>query len=145
MMRQSEKVENFKSTNERKDSLHAKYNTSTGDTVVGDNEWGHLQLDATSIFVLFLAQMTTSGLNIIYTYDEVNFVQNLVFYLERAYRIPDYGIWERGNKTNHGEPEINCSSIGMVLAALQAIKGVNLFGSRGGLDSVIQVLPDEGK
>jgi hypothetical protein len=25
-----------------------------------------------------------------------------VFYVERAYRTPDYGIWERGNKINHG-------------------------------------------
>jgi len=25
----------------------------------------------------------------------------------------DYGIWERGDKTNHGLPELNSSSIGM--------------------------------
>lgn len=25
----------------------------------------------------------------------------------------DYGIWERGDKTNNGEPELNASSIGM--------------------------------
>ncbi len=25
----------------------------------------------------------------------------------------DYGIWERGDKTNHGLPELNASSIGM--------------------------------
>ena len=24
----------------------------------------------------------------------------------------DYGIWERGDKTNHGLPELNASSIG---------------------------------
>uniref|UniRef100_A0A667ZLG9 Phosphorylase b kinase regulatory subunit n=1 Tax=Myripristis murdjan TaxID=586833 RepID=A0A667ZLG9_9TELE len=29
--------------------------------VVGDAEWGHLQVDATSLFLLFLAQMTASG------------------------------------------------------------------------------------
>jgi phosphorylase kinase alpha/beta subunit len=63
--------------------------------VVGDNAWGHLQIDATSIFLLFLAQMITSGLHIIYTTDEVNFIQTLVFYIERGYRTPDYGIWER--------------------------------------------------
>jgi hypothetical protein len=100
-------------------------------------------LDATAIFLLFLAQMTASGLHIIYTTDEVQFVQNLVFYIERAYRTPDYGVWERGNKINHGQPELNCSSIGMVVAALQAINGINLFGSRGGPSSVIHVLPDE--
>lgn len=43
----------------------------------------------------------------------MSFIQNLVFYIEAAYRIPDYGIWERGDKTNHGLPELNASSIGM--------------------------------
>ena len=113
-----------------------RYNTATGAPVVGDWEWGHLQIDATSIFLLMLAQMTASGLNIIFTLDEVAFVQNLTFYIERAYRTPDYGIWERGNKLNHGLPELNSSSIGMAVAALQAINGVNLFGSRGGPSSV---------
>ncbi|KAK9761504.1 hypothetical protein K7432_013559, partial [Basidiobolus ranarum] len=87
--------------------------------------------------------MTASGLRIVYTQDEVDFIQNLVFYIERAYRTPDYGIWERGNKINHGEAELNSSSIGMAVAALQAINGVNLFGPKGGPSSVIHVLPDE--
>lgn len=60
-----------------------------------------------------------------------------------AYRTPDYGIWERGNKINHGMPELNSSSIGMAVAALQSINGLNLFGARGGPSSVIHVLPDE--
>ena len=30
--------------------------------------------------------------------DEVDFIQNLVYYVARAYRTPDYGIWERGDK-----------------------------------------------
>ncbi|KAF9184443.1 hypothetical protein BGZ51_003338 [Haplosporangium sp. Z 767] len=143
MMRQAPKIEQFKKTQGLNDCLHAKYNTATGDTVVGDSEWGHLQIDATSIFLLALAQMTASGMLIIYTTDEVDFIQNLVFYIERAYRTPDYGIWERGNKINHGEPELNSSSIGMAVAALQAINGINLFGSKGGPSSVIHVLPDE--
>ncbi|KAI9366910.1 glycosyl hydrolases family 15-domain-containing protein [Zopfochytrium polystomum] len=143
MMRQAHKVELFKNTQALEHSLHAKYNTANGDVVVGDREWGHLQIDATSIFLLALAQMTASGLLIIYTKDEVDFIQNLVFYIERAYRTPDYGIWERGNKLNHGQPELNSSSIGMAVAALQAINGLNLFGARGGPSSVIHVLPDE--
>ncbi|KAL9555915.1 hypothetical protein MBANPS3_002133 [Mucor bainieri] len=143
MMRQSAKVEQFKQTQSLEHSLHAKYNTQTGETVVGDFEWGHLQIDATSFFLLALADMTSGGFNIIYSQDEVDFVQNLVFYIERAYRTPDYGIWERGNKINHGQPELNSSSIGMAVAALRAINGVNLFGARGGPSSVIHVLPDE--
>ena len=143
MMRQAYKVERFKHTQSPLDALHAKYNTTTGDIVVGDDEWGHLQLDATSIFLLMLAQMTASGLDIVYTLDEVNFVQNLVYYIGRAYRTPDYGIWERGNKINHGNAELNASSVGMAKAALEAINGLDLFGVRGSQASVIYVLPDE--
>jgi phosphorylase kinase alpha/beta subunit len=143
MMRQSHKVEQFKHTQSPLDALHAKYNTATGDIVVGDDEWGHLQLDATSIFILMLAQMTASGLQIVFTIDEVNFVQNLVYYIGRAYRTPDYGIWERGNKINHGNAELNASSVGMAKAALEAINGVDLFGVRGSQASVIHALPDE--
>lgn len=143
MMRQAQKVERFKETQSPSDALHAKYETTTGDTVVGDLEWGHLQLDATSLYLLMLAQMTASGLAIIYTLDEVDFVQNLVYYIGRTYRTPDYGIWERGNKINHGNPELNASSLGMAKAALGAMNGLNLFGVRGGPASVIHVLPDE--
>jgi phosphorylase kinase alpha/beta subunit len=143
MMRQAHKVEKFKHTQYPLDALHAKYNTTTGDIVVGDDEWGHLQLDATSIFLLMLAQMTASGLQIVYTLDEVNFVQNLVYYIGRAYRTPDYGIWERGNKINHGSAELNASSVGMAKAALEAINGLDLFGIRGSQASVIHALADE--
>jgi len=143
MMRQAEKVERFKNTQNLADSLHAKYNTATCDVVVGDQDWGHLQLDATALFLLALAQMTSSGLQIIFTVDEVNFVQNLVYYIEKAYCTPDFGIWERGNKLNNGQPELNGSSIGMVTAALEALNGLDLFGSRGGPDSKIYVLADE--
>ena len=143
MMRQASKVEQFKHSQASIDALHAKYNTQTGDIVVGDGDWGHLQLDATSIFILMLAQMTASGLQIVYTLDEVNFIQNLVYYIGRAYRTPDYGIWERGNKINHGNSELNASSVGMSKAALEAIAGLDLFGVRGSQASVIHVLPDE--
>jgi phosphorylase kinase alpha/beta subunit len=143
MLRQADKVEQFKQTQSPLDALHAKYSTSTGDSVVGDDEWGHLQLDATSLFILMLAQMTASGLPIIFTMDEVNFVQNLVYYIGRTYRTPDYGLWERGNKINHGNVELNASSIGMAKAALEAINGLDLFGARGSQASVIHVLPDE--
>ncbi|XP_048459198.1 phosphorylase b kinase regulatory subunit alpha, liver isoform-like isoform X1 [Rhincodon typus] len=143
MMRQVEKVEKFKRTQSTKDSLHAKYNTSTCGTVVTDDEWGHLQVDATSLYLLFLAQMTASGLCIIFTLDEVSFIQNLVFYIEAAYKVADYGMWERGDKTNQGIAELNASSVGMAKAALEAIDELDLFGARGGPKSVIHVLPDE--
>jgi phosphorylase kinase alpha/beta subunit len=143
MMRQAHKVEKFKVTQAPLDALHAKYDTGTGDTVVEDHQWGHLQLDATSLFLLMLAQMTASGLQIVFNTDEVNFIQNLIYYIGRAYRTPDYGIWERGNKINHGNPELNASSVGMAKAALEAMNGLDLFGVHGSQASVIHVLPDE--
>ncbi|KAF4797885.1 Phosphorylase b kinase regulatory subunit alpha, liver isoform [Turdus rufiventris] len=116
MMRQVDKVEKFKRTQSTKDCLHAKYNSATCATVVGDDQWGHLQVDATSLYLLFLAQMTASGLRIIFTLDEVTFIQNLVFYIEAAYKVA---------------------------AALEAIDELDLFGAHGGHKSVIHVLPDE--
>lgn len=142
MMAQAPKVEAFKKSRNPRDALHAKYDTETGATVVGDDAWGHLQVDATSLFLLQLAQMTASGLDIVWTLDEVHFIQNLVYYIERAYRTPDFGIWERGAKSNHGSVELNSSSVGMAKAALEALDGFNLFGARGGHASVIHVSPD---
>lgn len=143
MMNQKSKVEDFKISKKPCDSLHAKFSSKTGQPVVGDDEWGHLQIDAVSLYLLILAQMTASGLQIVFSLDEVAFIQNLVFYIESAYCIPDYGIWERGDKTNHGEPELNASSIGMAKAALESMNELDLFGARGGPASVIHVLADE--
>ena len=143
MIRQAPKVETFKMTQHPLDALHAKYDTQSGQTVVGDDQWGHLQLDATAIFLLMMAQMTKAGLRIVFTTDEVNFVQNLVHYIGRAYRTPDFGIWERGNKINNGRAEVNASSVGMAKAALEAMNRLNLFGEDGNDQSVIHVMADE--
>ncbi|KAK5875603.1 hypothetical protein CesoFtcFv8_026670 [Champsocephalus esox] len=143
IMRQMDKVEKFKYSRSTSDSLHAKYNTNTCAPIVADDEWGHLQVDATSLFLLFLAQMTASGLHIVYTQDEVDVVQNLMFYIETAYKVADYGMWERGDKTNQGITEINASSIGMAKAALEALDDLNLFGAKGGPGSVVHALADD--
>jgi phosphorylase kinase alpha/beta subunit len=131
MQRQAHKVERFKHTLHRLDCLHAKYDTGSGDPVVPDDGWGHLQLDATAVFLLQLAQLTRSGLVVIQTSHERDFIQNLVYYVARAYRVADYGIWERGDKGNHGLPERNASSIGLVKAALEALEGLDLYGPHG--------------
>lgn len=71
MMKQKEKLENFKETQNKMDSLHAKYSAQSGATVETDSGWGHLQLDATSLYLLTLAQMTASGsyiCRVIYSY-----------------------------------------------------------------------------
>ncbi len=143
MMKQRHNVETFKRTLNPKDALHAKYATESGDPVVGDDEWGHLQLDATSLFLLMLAQMIASGLRIIFTREEVDFVQNLVHYISRTYLTPDFGLWERGAKTNQGDAEINASSVGMAKAALEALRGFDLYGGEGSQASVIHVVEDD--
>ena len=65
------------------------------------------QIDVVSLYLLFLVQMTASGLQIVFTIDEVNLVQNLVYYVERAYRTPDFGMWQRGSKYNNGSSELH--------------------------------------
>ena len=45
--------------------------------------------------------MTASGLQIIFTLDEVAFVQNLVFYIESAYCIPGKTILLFNNFTKN--------------------------------------------
>ncbi|MEI8250146.1 MAG: glycoside hydrolase family 15 protein [Synechococcus sp. ELA057] len=131
MLRQASKVERFKTSLDPLDAIHAKFDTATGESVVADDGWGHLQLDATALFLLQLAQLTRSGLVVVQTSHERDFIQNLVYYVARAYRVADYGIWERGDKGNHGLPERNASSIGMVKAALEALEGLDLLGPHG--------------
>ena len=63
---------------------------------------------------------------------QVDFIQNLVFYIETAYRVADFGVFERGDKTNRGIAELNSSSIGMAKAALEALDELDMFGSQGG-------------
>lgn len=131
MLRQAGKVERFKHSRNRLDAIHAKFDTATGNPVVSDDGWGHLQLDATGLFLLQLAQLTRAGLVVVRSSHERDFVQNLVYYVAQAHRVADYGIWERGDKGNHGLPERNASSIGLVKAALEALEGLDLYGPQG--------------
>ncbi len=131
MLRQAAKVERFKHSRNRLDAIHAKFDTASGNPVVADDGWGHLQLDATGLFLLQLAQLTRAGLVVVRSSHERDFIQNLVYYVAQAHRVADYGIWERGDKGNHGLPERNASSIGLVKAALEALEGLDLFGPHG--------------
>ena len=142
MMGQAAKVERFKTSLDPLDALHAKYDTGSGLPVVADNAWGHLQLDATALFLLQLAQLSRAGLVVVTSPAQVAFVQNLIFYVSRAYRIADYGIWERGDKGNNGAPERNASSIGLVKAALEALSGLDLYGPEGDGQARLWVPPD---
>ncbi|XP_067294132.1 phosphorylase b kinase regulatory subunit beta isoform X1 [Pseudorasbora parva] len=138
-MRQSDKVEKFKQDPSPSTCLHSIFNVHTGDEVYQYEEYSHLQIDALSLFLLYLVEMICSGLQIIYNTDEVSFIQNMVFCVERAYRVPDFGMWERGSKYNNGSTELHSSSVGLAKAALEAINGFNLFGNQGCSWSVIFV------
>ncbi|CAH0557440.1 unnamed protein product [Brassicogethes aeneus] len=138
-IKQAKRIELFKKNQCSAHALHVKFHLTTGNIVYTDDEYNHLQIDVVSIYLLFLVQMITSGMQIIYTQDEVAFVQNLVYYVERAYRTPDFGMWERGSKYNDGTPEIHASSIGLAKSALEAINGCNLFGEKGASWSVVYV------
>ncbi|CAL8349542.1 unnamed protein product [Merluccius merluccius] len=106
-MRQADKVEQFKQDPSPSKCLHSVFNVDTGDEMFSYSEYSHLQIDAVSLFLLYLVEMIGSGLQIIYNTDEVSFIQNLVFCVERAYRMPDYGMWERGSKYNNGGTELH--------------------------------------
>ncbi|CDI98216.1 phosphorylase b kinase regulatory [Echinococcus multilocularis] len=116
-MRQADRLENFKTNQNLETCLHTRLDYETGTPVEGTG-YKHLQMDCV-------------GLYIIHTKVEAAFIQNLVFYLERAYRIPDYGMWERGSKQNRDITELHASSIGMAKAALESVLGFNIFGTEG--------------
>uniref|UniRef100_A0A0N4Z8A4 Phosphorylase b kinase regulatory subunit n=1 Tax=Parastrongyloides trichosuri TaxID=131310 RepID=A0A0N4Z8A4_PARTI len=136
-MNQIDKVNNFKEKNTPEYSLHSRFHLCTGEPI--DEPFEHLQMDLIALFILALVEITTGGAQVIYTNHEVAFVQNLVFYIERSYRTPDYGMWERGSRYNKGVTEIHASSLGMVKSALEAINGFNVFGTNGSSSSVIYV------
>ncbi|XP_076143594.1 phosphorylase b kinase regulatory subunit beta isoform X1 [Alosa pseudoharengus] len=138
-MRQADRVEEFKQDPSPSKCLHSVFNLHTGDEVYSNEDYNHLQIDAVCLFLLYLVEMICSGLQIIYNTDEVAFIQNVVFCVERAYRVPDFGMWERGSKYNNGSTELHSSSVGMAKAALEAINGFNLFGNQGCSWSVIFV------
>ncbi|VDM71598.1 unnamed protein product, partial [Strongylus vulgaris] len=106
----------FKSNISPENALHARFDLHSGMTLNRPNEqqYGHMQMDLVALYIIALVEMIASGAKVIYTHHEVNFVQNLVFYIERTYRTPDFGMWERGTRYNNGKPELHASSLGMV-------------------------------
>ncbi|XP_075245973.1 phosphorylase b kinase regulatory subunit beta-like [Convolutriloba macropyga] len=132
-------IEKFKFQQLQSNSLHTVFDALTGEPLDPECSYPHLQVDIQALFLLTIVQLTSSGLQIIWTNDEVNFVQNLVYYIERSYRVSDFGFWERGTKYNNGEPELHASSLAMAKAALEAINGFNVMGDKGTSSSIIYV------
>ncbi|VDM97152.1 unnamed protein product, partial [Thelazia callipaeda] len=140
-MQQLDNLNHFKENNSPEFALHSCFHLHTGMALKESNNknYGHLQMDLIALYLLALVQMTAAGIQVIFTHEEVCFVQNLVFYIERTYRTPDFGMWEKGTRYNVGERELHASSLGMVKAALEAINGFNVYGANGTSSSVIYV------
>lgn len=66
-VKQSARVEAFKTRQSAAHALHVKFHLTTGEPVLTDQQYHHLQIDVISLYLLFLVQMITSGLQIIYT------------------------------------------------------------------------------
>jgi phosphorylase kinase alpha/beta subunit len=66
-MRQGHKLEKFKLNPSPENALHSKFNIITGDELQDEN-YGHLQIDCVSLYLVALAQMTTSGLQVCLTF-----------------------------------------------------------------------------
>ncbi|CAF3556475.1 unnamed protein product [Rotaria socialis] len=120
-------VEIFKSEQSSMDALHSKFSVFDGSEIEGADEVGQLQICAVSIYLLMIVQMITSNL------------QQLIFSIERAYRTPDYGIWERGTKYNTNTCELHASSIGMAKAALESMNGI-FKNNQAQVDEYLNVL-----
>jgi phosphorylase kinase alpha/beta subunit len=60
MIRQADKVEKFKLSQNPSDALHAKYNTASGGILVGDVEWRHLQLGDARVLTEWFLELQES-------------------------------------------------------------------------------------
>jgi phosphorylase kinase alpha/beta subunit len=143
VMRQFNPVEHDRHLLSPPDGLRTRYTTRRHAPAGGHEVWNSLQPDAIALFLLILAQMTAAGLHIVCTLDEVDLVQNLVYYLGTLCRISNAGFWESHPLNPAVMAESSASVVGMAKAALEALQDCNLFGVDGDPAGVIQVLADD--
>lgn len=154
LMFQSENVQKFKDNQEIENCLKTVFDVKTGKNPIENDENGEnrpenscpennmLLIDDIALFVLFLCQMTTGGLEIVSTTDDIDFIQNLVYYLERAYRVADHGPHKNRNSEKPIRKTLHASTIGISKAALEAAYQCNLFGECGTQSTRLHVDPD---
>lgn len=78
-IKQAHRVELFKQRQSNQHALHSKFHLHTGEEIYSDDLYNHLQIDVVSIYLIFLVQMITSGLQIIYT--QVNWLNEVIIEL----------------------------------------------------------------
>ena len=66
-VKQARRVEVFKQRQSNQYALHSKFHLHTGEEIYADDAYNHLQIDLVSLYIIFLVQLITSGLQIIYT------------------------------------------------------------------------------
>ncbi len=123
------------------DGLHARWGQLPGEPDRGNLAWSRLQPDAIALYLLLLAQMTAAGLPIVMAPDEVDLVQNLVYYLGQICHTPGTGFWE-GTPCDQGV-DYSASVVGMAKAALEALQGLDLLGPAGHAGVTVQVVADD--
>ena len=57
-------VEKFKQNQNEKNALHSRFNIKTSAPIYRDDEHEHLQIDCIALYLIFLVQMITSGLQV---------------------------------------------------------------------------------
>lgn len=62
-MRQANKLEKYKLNPSKENALHSKFNIITGEEL-NDMNYGHLQIYCVANYLVTLAQMITSGLQV---------------------------------------------------------------------------------
>lgn len=79
-MRQAHKLEKYKLKQTSENYLHSKFDIVTGEELIDDN-YGHLQIDCVAFYLVTLAQMTSSGLQVTILYLEIKNNNNyMVFF-----------------------------------------------------------------
>jgi len=142
MKQLSREVEGYHYLLSPPDALRARYKSHQTAAANSNEAWKQLQVDAIALFLLLLAQMTAAGRRIVLTLDEVDLVQNLVHCLGHSCRLPSAGCWESQPADSIVRLERSASVIGMIKAALEALRGFDLLGG-GDPAAVIQVPADD--
>jgi len=126
--------------------LHARYHPGHFDELEG--EWGHNQFDMIGLFLYLVAKLPGRGIDPFRLgshYEDKLLVNQMTRYLETLnwWRTADFGVWEEG-------PKQNASSLGSVLAGLQAVNELDdpyLYFKEAQLDkgrkALDKLLPDE--
>lgn len=81
-IKQAPRVELFKQRQSNQHALHSKFQLHTGEEIYSDDFYNHLQIDVVSLYIIFLVQMITSGLQIIYTQvkDKIRFFSSIIYH-----------------------------------------------------------------